>query len=105
MKHIGAALATAGLVLVSILGTTGTAQAATGDFIYTGTDGQRHTLHDPENGKCFRILGVAYTENATDRAAETFRNSTCTEPFGELFPPGTREENSNFQSVRFGRPI
>ncbi|MFI9400675.1 hypothetical protein [Nocardia sp. NPDC052316] len=105
MKHIGKVVPMVGAVLLLALGPAGTAQAATGDFIYTSPDGTQQRLQDPEDGKCYRIVGVDYTENATDRAAETFRNSDCSGTFGELFPPGTREYRSDFQSVRFGRPI
>ncbi|MFG1795951.1 hypothetical protein [Nocardia sp. NPDC049149] len=107
MKHISGALTTAGAVLVLALSTAGIAHAApaTGDFIYTSPDGQRHRLHNPENNRCYVITGVAFTRNDTDVAAETFRNSTCSGTFGELFPPGASEERSDFQSVKFGRPI
>ncbi|MFD0385527.1 hypothetical protein ACFQ2B_34185 [Streptomyces stramineus] len=69
---------TIGTALALFTGVSGSAQAATGDFLYTNVNGDEFTLHNPASGECFLLVsGARSAFNRTTSRASLFTEHGC----------------------------
>jgi len=80
----------------------GTADAATGFFLYTAQPGNvRHLLYNPEDNVCYNISGQGRILNETNRNVELYAFSDCRGDLQESVPPEAGDQNATFVSVKF----
>ncbi|MEU6368489.1 hypothetical protein ABZ876_22780 [Streptomyces sp. NPDC046931] len=80
----------------------GTANAATGFFLYTARPGNvRTVLYNPVDDECCNISGQGHALNETNRNAELYAYSDCRGDVGRLLPPDTSAADATLTSVRF----
>lgn len=100
MKRTALCMAAVGAAATLVLGMSGNAYAAKGEFIYTTVTGDIDTLDNPTNNHCYNITGEGHVVNKTDKEALVFKYSDC-RGSAESIDPSKHAFEATFQSVEF----
>ncbi|AXG79024.1 hypothetical protein [Streptomyces paludis] len=101
MQRIGLCAAVAGTAVMLALGTTTSAYAASGTFVYTLPTGQLATLENPVTGKCYNVTGIKNTLNKTDAYALLYAERSCAGTHAVELDPHAQHYEAEFKSVKF----
>ena len=101
MKRIARYTAVVGTAALLALGTSSSAYAATGTFVYHDASGKIRTLVDPVTGKCYNATGVGTTHNGTDATALLYAHANCVGTAVDDLSPGESHNEAGFKSVLF----
>ncbi|MGW7292423.1 hypothetical protein ACWGIB_08525 [Streptomyces xiamenensis] len=101
MKRVITSAVVVAVSALLALGTTSSAYAADGKFIYTKPNKDIATLDNPIDGKCYNVDGVGHTFNDTDTYALLFHDAGCIGSHEEALNPHKQAIESEFKSVKF----
>ncbi|MBB5119534.1 hypothetical protein [Streptomyces eurocidicus] len=107
LTRLGRFAVTAGAALVLATGLTTSAQAASGTFSYTSTNGEEYVFDNPQNGECRLLVeGARVADNGTGAKATFYTEpGDCESAVVATLPPGMAksfEGGAIPRSVQFG---